>query len=119
MGRIEELYEGNDGQERSVRVRTQGREITRALYQLYPLELTLLEKSISDETAEDLRENNTSVVEMLEDKTDPNLSSDCRPRRESCTKASIASRILWTMMSTKKTWGVCRELQTKLTHIYE
>ena len=31
IGRIEELYEGNDGHERSARVRTQGHDITRAL----------------------------------------------------------------------------------------
>ena len=62
MGRIEELYKGNDGQERSARVRTRGRDITRALYKLYPLELTIIEKSNPDETAEDNREKKTSVV---------------------------------------------------------
>ena len=87
MGRIEELYKGNDGQERSTPVRTQWRDITRALYKLYPLELTI-EESNPDETAEDLRENNTSVVEMSEDKKDLNLSSDSRPRRKAFTKAS-------------------------------
>ena len=31
LGRVEGLYKGNDGQERSGRVRTQARDITRAL----------------------------------------------------------------------------------------
>ena len=86
-GRIEEPYKGNDGQERSARVRTQGRDITRALSKLYPLELTIREESNPDETAEDIREKNSSVLEKSEDKNDPNLSSDCRPRRNVFTKA--------------------------------
>ena len=65
--RIEELYKGNDGQERSARVRTQGRDITRVLSKLYPLELTIIEESNPDETAEDLREKNSSVLEKSED----------------------------------------------------
>ena len=87
MGRIEELYKENDGPERSARVRTQGRDITRALYKMYPLDLPIIEESNPDETAEDLREDNTSVVEMSEDRNDPNLSSDCRPQRGAFTKA--------------------------------
>ena len=87
MGKIQELYKGNDGQERSARVRTQSRDITRALCKLYPLELTIIEKSNPDETAEDLRENNIPVVEMSEDKNDPNQSNDCRTRRKAFTKA--------------------------------
>ena len=87
MGRIQELYKGNDGHERSTRVRTQGRDITRALYKLYPFELTIIEESNPDETAEDLRENNTSVVEMSEVKNDLNLSSDCRMRHKAFTTA--------------------------------
>ena len=54
---------------------------------MYPLELRLIEESNPDETAEDLRENNTSVVKMSEDKNDPNLSSDCRTQRKAFTKA--------------------------------
>ena len=87
IGRIGELYKGNDGEERSARARTEGRDITRALYLLYPLELTTIEESKPDETAEDLRENNTSVVDLSENKNDPNLSSDCRPRRKVFTEA--------------------------------
>ena len=87
MGRIEELCKENDGPERSARVRTQGRDITRALYKMYPLDLPIIEESNPDETAEDLREDNTSVVEMSEDRNDPNLSSDCRPQRGAFSKA--------------------------------
>ena len=63
-GRIEELYKGNDGQERSARIRTQRRDITRALYKMYPLELTTTQESKPDEPAEELQESNTSEVEM-------------------------------------------------------
>ena len=45
LGKVEKLYKGNDGQERSARVRTQARDITRALCDLYPLELTTTEES--------------------------------------------------------------------------
>ena len=120
MGRIEELYNGKDGQERSARVRTQECDITRALCILYPLDLTKIDESNPDETAEDLRENNTSVVEMSENKNDPNLSNDYRPRRKAFNKALKCLKIHWTLIiSTKKNlcpWGVCRELQIKLTH---
>ena len=56
MRRIEELYKGNDREEISARVRTQGRDITRALYKLYPLDLTTLDESKPDETAKKLLE---------------------------------------------------------------
>ena len=103
MGRIEELYNGKDGQERSARVRTQECDITRALCILYPLDLTKIDESNPDETAEDLRENNTSVVEMSENKNDPNLSNDYRPRRKAFNKALKCLKIHWTLIiSTKK-----------------
>ena len=76
------MYKGNDGQDRSARVRTQGHDITRALYKLYPLELTTTQESKPDEPAEELQESNTSDVELSEDKNDSSLSGDCRPRRK-------------------------------------
>ena len=69
-------------------MRTQGNDITQALYQMYPLELIIKEESNPDETAEDLRDYITLVKEMSEDKNDPNLSRDCRPRLKTFTKAS-------------------------------
>ena len=95
-------------------VTTKGRDITVALNIVGPIKLTTIEESIPDETAEDLRANDTSVVEMSEDMNDPNLSSDCRQRRKTFT---IALKCLWTLMkiSTKKNCplGACRD-----THIY-
>ena len=83
MGRIEELYKGN-GEEISPRLKTYARDINRGLYELYPLELIELT------TNEDrclMKLQKTSVVEMSEDKNDPNLSSDCRSQRKVFTKA--------------------------------
>ena len=68
------LYIGNEGQERWIRVRTKGRDIIRALHTLNHLEL-IIGESTADETAEDLEENDTSVVELPEDKNDLSLSS--------------------------------------------
>ena len=85
IGRIEELYKGKDGQERSARVRSQGRDITRALYKIYPLELTTTQESKPDEPAEELQESNTTKVELSEDRNESNLSGDCRPRRKAFT----------------------------------
>ena len=87
MRRIGELYKGNKGEEKSDRVRAQGGNITRALYKLYPLELTTEEELKPNETAEDLRENNLSVVESSEDKNHPHLNSDGRLRRKNLTEA--------------------------------
>ena len=55
MGGIEELYKENDRQERSARVRPQENDISRALYKLFPIELTTVRRSKPDETAEDLQ----------------------------------------------------------------
>ena len=78
MRRIEDLYKGNDEEERSARARTQGRDITRAFYKLYHLEVTSIEESKPDETAEDCQEINASVSELSEDTNNPNLCSDFR-----------------------------------------
>ena len=87
IGRIEELYKGNDGQERPARVGTQGRDITRAFYNLYPLEMTTTQESKPDEPAEELQESNNSEVELSEDKIDSSLSGDFRPRGKAFTHA--------------------------------
>ena len=87
LWRVEELYKGNNEQERSARLRIQERDITRAFYKLYPLELTATEESKPDEPAEDLQEDNIPVVEQAEDKSDSSLSGDCRPRSKALTRS--------------------------------
>ena len=123
MGRFEEFYKGNGGKERSVRVGKQGCDITRALYKLNFLELTTIEESKPNETADDLRGNNTSVVEMSEIKNDQNLSSDCRPRCKAFTKAlkCLEETLNDDDLNEKEflPMGVCREHENEFTHNYE
>ena len=68
-------------------MRTQGCDITRAPYNLYPLELTTKGELKPHETAEELQKDDAFVEDFSENNNNPSLGSGRRPRRKASTDA--------------------------------